>query len=338
MHDRSSESRLRLAIDLDQPGLRIGDLMLRWSDNANPLGYHPIPVISIKGGEGPTVLIVGGTHGDEFEGPSAIMRLARTMSPAALSGQLIMMPALNAPAVAASSRVSPRDGGNLNRSFPRDANGGPTPMLAHFVETALLPGCDAVIDLHSGGKASFFQPCVLATRTADKDLYNRDLQLAGAFGLPFVWVLGANNDNRSINSAAERAGIPMIASELGGGGGSCPDIAAQAESGLLRCLDHLGMLDSPAARHVEQRRIEIASPLHSLYAPADGLFDRLVRAGQDVEKEETAGWLHYLSEPERPSLKLTFPDRGFVLSHTCRGMVRRGEMLALVARDVKDDR
>jgi predicted deacylase len=333
MPDRSSESRVRLAIDLDQPGLRIGDVMLRWSDNANPLGYHPIPIISIKGGKGPTVLIIGGTHGDEFEGPAAIMRLARALSPAALAGQLIMMPALNAPAVAASSRVSPLDGGNLNRAFPGDADGGPTPMLAHFVETVLLPRCDAVIDLHSGGKASFFQPCVLATRTADKDLYDRNMQLAGAFGLPLVWVLGANNDNRSINSAAERAGVPMIASELGGGGGSCPDITAQAETGVLQCLGHLGMLNSPPVPRVKQRRIEIASPLHSLHARFDGLFDRLVCAGQDVDEGETAGWLHYLSEPERPSERLTFPYSGFILAHTCRGIVRRGELLALVARD-----
>lgn len=307
---------------------------MRWSDNANPLGYHPIPVISIKGGAGPTVLVIGGTHGDEFEGPSAIMRLARRLAPDVVSGQLILMPALNAPAVAASSRVSPLDDGNLNRAFPGDADGGPTAMLAHFVETVLLPRCDAVIDLHSGGKASFFQSCVLATRTADRGLYDRNLELARAFGLPLVWVLGANNDNRSVNSAAERAGVAMIAAELGGGGGSDPDIAEQAERGLLQCLGHLGVLDAPAAPHGEQRRIEIASPLHSLYAPADGLFDRLVRAGQDVEEGQTAGWLHHLSEPDRPSRRLTFPHSGFVLAHTCRGMVRRGEMLALVVRDV----
>lgn len=265
------------------------------------------------------------------------MRLARKLSPDAISGQLILMPALNAPAVAASSRVSPLDGGNLNRAFPGAANGGPTAMLAHFVETVLLPRCDAAIDLHSGGKASFFQPCVLATRTADKDLYDRNMDLARAFGLPLVWVLGANNDNRSVNSAAERAGVPMIAAELGGGGASDPAIVAQAENGLLRCLAHLGMLDTPAVQHLNQRRIEIASPLHSLYAPADGLFDRLVCAGQDVKEEETAGWLHHLSEPERPSQRLTFAHNGFILAHTCRGMVRHGELLALVTRDVFEE-
>ncbi|NKB53130.1 MAG: hypothetical protein GKR97_13060 [Rhizobiaceae bacterium] len=149
-------SRLVLDLDLKAPGKQIGDLMLRWSDNSNPLGYHPIPVISIRGGDGPVMLVTGATHGDEFEGPAAMMRLVQQLNPDELKGQVILIPALNAPALSASSRVSPLDGANLNRAFPGDPDGGPTAMIADFVETELLPLCDAAIDLHSGGKASFF--------------------------------------------------------------------------------------------------------------------------------------------------------------------------------------
>ena len=98
-------SRLSLAVDLSQPGRQIGDLMLRWSDNTNPLGYHTIPVISLKRGGGPVVLIVGGTHGDEFEGPAAIMRLINLLDPSMLNGQIIAMQGLNAPAFQSSERV-----------------------------------------------------------------------------------------------------------------------------------------------------------------------------------------------------------------------------------------
>lgn len=340
MSERSSTSRLRLTFDLDRTGRQFGDLMLRWSDNTNPLGYHPVPVISIKGGNGPTVLMIGGTHGDEFEGPAAIMRLAQKLEPDALSGQLILIPALNAPALAASSRVSPLDGANLNRAFPGGPDGGPTAMLAHYVETMLLPRCDAVIDLHSGGKASHFQPCALVTRTADGDLYRRNQELAEAFGLPLIWVLGANNDNRSVNSACERKGVPMIAAELGGGGGSEPDIVDLAERGLLRCLVRLGLIHGPSlsSPSPSPRRVEIASPLHSVYATGEGLFDRAACSGQQTRAGETAGWLHYITEPDRASRPLTFPVDGYVLAHTCRGLVRRGEMLALIAQDVPEGR
>ena len=64
--------------------------------------------------------------GDEFEGLSTIMRLVATLDPKDISGQILFLPAFNTPAVAASSRVSPLDGENLNRAFPGDGLGGPT--------------------------------------------------------------------------------------------------------------------------------------------------------------------------------------------------------------------
>ena len=125
-------SRLKLTIDLDLPGRQSGNVMLKWSDNTVPLGYHPVPILSVRGGDGPVVLMLGGTHGDEFEGPAAILRLAERLDPAQIRGQVILMPALNAQALAQSSRISPLDGQNLNRAFPGDPDGGPTAMLAHF--------------------------------------------------------------------------------------------------------------------------------------------------------------------------------------------------------------
>lgn len=105
-----TSSRLSLTIDLARGGRQVGDAMLRWSDNSNPLGYHPIPVVSIKGADGPVLLLVGGTHGDEFEGPSAIMRVLHSVDIGNLCGQIIAFPGLNMPAFTASSRVSPLDG------------------------------------------------------------------------------------------------------------------------------------------------------------------------------------------------------------------------------------
>ncbi|MCV6591332.1 MAG: succinylglutamate desuccinylase/aspartoacylase family protein [Silicimonas sp.] len=329
-----SRSRLSLTLDLEAPGRQVGDLMLRWSDNSNPLGYHPVPVISLKGAPGPTVLITGGNHGDEFEGPAAMMRLAGALEPAELTGQVILMPALNAPAFTASSRVSPLDGANLNRAFPGDSAGGPTAMIADFVEQELLPRCAGAIDLHSGGRASFFAPCALASQSADPALRAANLDLARAFGLPLIWELGAFNDSRSLNGAAERAGVPMIATELGGGGGVDPEITDATERGLRAALAHLGLLDG-AVDPVPARRVEITSPTQSVYAPGSGVFDRAIRAGQEVQAGDLAGWFHFVMEPERPSIPCHFPADGFVLAHTCRGHVTRGEMLAIVAQDVE---
>ena len=330
-----SKSAVTCTIDLSSDGRHIGDLCVKWSDNTVPLGYHPVPILSLRNGDGPVAVLIAGTHGDEFEGPAALMRLTARLDCDKLTGQVILIPGLNAPALKAASRVSPLDGVNLNRGFPGSPSGSISEQIAYYVETELLPRADAVVDLHSGGKASFFAPCSLATRTADKTLFQRNLALAEAFGLPLTWVLGAFNDARSVNSAAERAGVPMIATELGGGGGVTPDIVTQAEDGLMGVLRHAGILhDQPAPTASVKRRVEITSGQHSLFAPGEGVFDRIVSAGDEVTAGQLAGHIHYVSEPRRPSEPVTFPHDGFVLAHSNRGWVTRGDMLMLVVQDV----
>ena len=89
--DRAT-SRIRSSIDLKKKGHQFGELMIPWSDNAVPLGYHPIPIINIKTGHGKNILIVGGNHGDEFEGPSAIMRVSQKFSINKVNGQIFFIP------------------------------------------------------------------------------------------------------------------------------------------------------------------------------------------------------------------------------------------------------
>ncbi|MEP4198384.1 MAG: succinylglutamate desuccinylase/aspartoacylase family protein [Aliishimia sp.] len=332
-----TKSAVTPTIDLRADGRHIGDLQVRWSDNSVPLGYHPVPIINLKNGSGPVVLLIAGTHGDEFEGPSALMRLVHDLDPASLNGQIIIVPGLNAPALRESSRVSPLDDSNLNRGFPGDALGGVTSQIAYYVETELLPLADAAIDLHAGGKASFFTPCALPIRTKDPELSAQNLALAHVFGLPLVWVLGGFNDPRSLNSAAERANVPMIAAELGGGGGVDPDITDACEEGLYRILRHVGILTGDAPPRPNPRLVEIADPNDSLFSPSDGVFDRKARAGQDVKAGQVAGTLHYVSEPRRTSEVIRFTQDGMVLAHTNRGNVCKGDMLMLVVQNTSAD-
>lgn len=329
-------TRLRLTVDLSVSGRQAGDLLLPWSDNANPLGRYPVPVISISGGTGPCVLVLGGVHGDEYEGPVAMMRLARDLNPETVAGRLILMPAANGPAFSAGTRCSPLDGGNLNRAFPGDPDGGPTAMIADWLQTHLIPRCDAVIDLHAGGRASVFVPCSLPQAGISPELDAANLAMARAMGLPVIWRLGPNNDNRSVNAACARSGVPCVAAELSGGGGVDPAAADMAEAALRRVLHHLGLLASAPSlpSGANAAMVEIASPADHVLAPARGVFDRRCTAGDRVKAGDLAGWLLFPEEPGRDPMRLTYPQTGMVLAHTTRGRVDRGEMLATVVRDV----
>ncbi len=337
MSKPAARSRIRADIDLSGDGRRVGNLLVTHSDNRRPLAPYPVPLVVLARGSGPTVLLIGGVHGDEFEGPAALMRLIQTLTLDEISGRIIFLPALNATAVEASSRVSPLDGANMNRAFPGNADGGPTAMLAHYVEEVLLPQCDAAIDLHAGGKASVFAPSALATRVDDDALYAKNMALARVFGAPVIWQLGGYNDDRSVNAAAARKGIPMIAAELGGGGGCTPQDADLAEQGVRRCLAFLGVTDDAADQPPPSRVVSISSAEQNLYAPATGIFDRRFKAGDDVAAGQSAGWLHFIGEPERASVELHFAGVGMVLAHGNRGFVERGDMLALIAGDVDEN-
>src|SRR5262249_25331032 len=80
----------------------------------------------ISNGRGPTVIVEGGNHGDEYEGPIVLGELVCTLDPGAVSGRLIFIPAINLSAVAAARRTSPFDDLNFNRAFPGDPLGSPT--------------------------------------------------------------------------------------------------------------------------------------------------------------------------------------------------------------------
>ena len=66
-----------------------------------------VPLTVIKNGSGPTVILQGGNHGDEYEGPIVLGELIRDLDAERIAGRLIIVPAINTPAVEASLRVSP---------------------------------------------------------------------------------------------------------------------------------------------------------------------------------------------------------------------------------------
>ncbi len=62
-------------IDLSASGKQIGRLRYPRISNNGGWAYDLVPIATIANGDGPTVLVSGGNHGNEYEGQIACLRL-----------------------------------------------------------------------------------------------------------------------------------------------------------------------------------------------------------------------------------------------------------------------
>ncbi|MCP3688687.1 MAG: N-alpha-acetyl diaminobutyric acid deacetylase DoeB, partial [Gammaproteobacteria bacterium] len=179
-----TEPKVNSSIDFFTDGKHHGHLSIPHSRNESGWGAVHLPIVSIRNGEGPTIVFTGGNHGDEYEGPIALMKLARSLEVNEIKGQVIIIPALNYPALLAGKRVSPIDGVNMNRAFPGRRDGSVSSMIAHFVHQKILPLADAVMDIHSGGKTMMFSPFACYHRIPDAGVMEKARQATLAFAAP----------------------------------------------------------------------------------------------------------------------------------------------------------
>lgn len=96
---------------------------------------------------GPTVLVLGGIHGDEPAGVRAAEEIARWP---VVRGKLVVIPCANQPARKKRSRLIPDvEEGNLNRNFPQKKGDAPKGELATALwEFVSKTRPDWLLDLH----------------------------------------------------------------------------------------------------------------------------------------------------------------------------------------------
>jgi predicted deacylase len=326
-------------VDFTLDGKHQGFLRLPHSVHRSAYGWIPIPVVSVKNGTGPRILLMAGNHGDEYEGQVALAKLARSLDPDQVRGQIIILPMANFPAAKAGLRTSPLDQGNLNRSFPGDPWGGPTQMIAHYIESVLLEGTDYLFDLHSGGSSLVYLPSMLIPLLDSDPERERKLAILQAFGLPYALLFRENSEEcRFSSSAAARQGAIALSTELGGGGTITPAVLAMAEVALQRLLRHIGVLDgrgeAPAAPEVTPRLMEVGGADYYCYAPEDGLFEPYVELGDLVEAGQAAGAIHFPETPWQEPVEVAFERHGMVLCKRVPGRSQRGDCLFHLASDI----
>lgn len=324
-------------IDWDKSGKQVGALFLPHSPDDDAWGVIPFPAASIKNGDGPVVVVSGGVHGDEYEGPVVIAELMRQIQPHDVQGQLILLPSFNAPALRAGRRTSPIDHLNLNRVFPGDDFGAPTQQIAHYAVEHIFVKANFYLDLHAGGRTLFIQPSahVVMADNMDPDLVKANARLAEVFGVGITVQTSNMGDYRTSAGYASMKGIPTLAAEMGMGGWVTGNSVQATRDATRRFLKHTGVLPQIATvAGVQTRWTSINGAAAYVFAPFEGCFERRFRLGEAIESGQLAGLMHPLSRPELEPEPVYFKSSGTLYAHGLVGHVRAGQNLAVLIEDV----
>lgn len=329
-----AQSPIVATVDFEQDGLQHGFLRLPHSRDDSAWGSIMIPITTVRNGEGPTALLTGGNHGDEYEGPIALFDLAQSIDHSDIRGRVIIVPAMNYPAVRVARRTSPVDGGNLNRLFPGRPDGTITEKIAHYFDSVLLPRADIVLDIHSGGRSLDFLPFAAVHQLDDPAQQARCEAAMEAFGAPFSMLLLELDNKGMYDSAAEEKGKVFLSTELGGGGTSRAVTVGIAKRGVRDVLRHVGIL----AGEVEPRKsVRLNMPGDDCYliSQSNGLVEPCLDLGDAVEKGDPIARIWPIERSGVPPAVYEAPIDGLLAARHFPGLIQIGDCLAVIG--VPDD-
>lgn len=326
--------RVSVQIKETSPGKHSGHIVLPWSRNESGWGTLRIPFGMVVNGNGPTALLTGANHGDELEGAVALLDFYQSVDVNDIAGAVLLVPMLNYPAFLAGRRLSPIDGGNMNRSFLGRSDGTLTEQIAHFVESELIERAQAVLDIHSGGRTMMFHPFAVSHKLPCELASERARQALLAFGAPIGLVLEELDSRGMLDDAVESRGKLFLSTELGGGGSTTPDSLRIARRGVHNFLAHLGILQADPVPAPQPTRLMTNDASGYLLSQEEGLIEYVADLGDIVNEGQTLARLYDTRSLGGKPKALRAPASGMLIGRLHGGLVRSGDFLALIAIDL----
>ncbi|MHC3941819.1 N(2)-acetyl-L-2,4-diaminobutanoate deacetylase DoeB [Paenochrobactrum sp. BZR 201-1] len=323
-------SPITATVDLNKKGIQHGHLRLPYSRDDSAWGSVMIPICVIANNEGPTALLTGANHGDEYEGPAALFELAQTIDPAEVNGRIIIVPALNYPAFCAGTRTSPIDRGNLNRSFPGRADGTVTEKIADYVTRYLIPLADIVLDFHSGGKTLDFLPYAAAHELPNKDQEANCFAAVQAFNAPFSMKMLEIDAVGMLDTTVEEMGKVFVTTELGGAGTATATSIEIARKGTCNILRHVGILKGNIDIRPSQW-LDMPSDDCFTFAQNDGLIAFNCNLGDKVKKGATIARIYPLGKTGIAPIEYHAALDGVLAARHVPGLIKTGDCLSVIA-------
>lgn len=290
-----------------------------------------IPVVVVHGaGSGPVLALVAGAHGTEYASIIALEKLIEKLSPAEVSGTVIIVPLVNTPSFEQKvPHNNPVDGKNMNRFYPGRIDGTQTERASFLMTKQVVEKCDHLIDLHGGDLDESLRPYSYWTRTGNEKLDAISREMALAFGLDHI-IISADrprdpNASRYLENTATTRGKPSITVEAGYAGTVEPEEVNALVRGCLNVMRYLKML--PGAVSMIEHPVWIEKVL-SVTSDQTGIFYPEVKRGMYVAEGTKIGYVtDYVG-------KITFearaPAAGIILYICAVPSMKKGDTIANV--------
>jgi len=166
-----------------------------------------VPVIIERAkGDGPTLLLCAGIHGDEVNGVEIVRQIISQKINKPKRGMIICIPLINVFGFLNGTRAFP-DGRDLNRAFPGSKSGSLAGRFAHHLMNEIVPHADYILDFHTGGAQRFN---ITQLRISHEE---ETLALAKKLNIPFI--LFSNQRKETFRESCVKLGIKVILFEGG---------------------------------------------------------------------------------------------------------------------------
>jgi predicted deacylase len=207
-----------------------------------------IPVIIINGAKpGPKLALVAGSHGTEYASIIALEKLGNHVSPAALSGTLIIVPLINLASFSQKvPHLNPVDGKNMNRMYPGNPDGTQTERALWAIGRQVVEPSDYLIDLHGGDLDENLRRYSYWPQTGNEKLDATSRGMVMAFGLDHIVIQKSQGPAAPgavpISRFATDLGKPTVIAEAGHAGTTDAEDVDVLVQGAENVMRHLKML------------------------------------------------------------------------------------------------
>jgi len=263
---------------------------------------------------GPTMLVMGGVHGDEINGVEIVRRaIVNDYFENLQMGSVIAIPLLNIYGFINFSRDTP-DGKDVNRSFPGMTTGSLSSRVARTITRKVLPLIDFGVDFHTGGSSRYNYPQV---RYSEGDPMGAEI--AHAFQAPYM--IQKAPLAKSLRKVAMGQKKPIVVFE---GGESLRFDGFSIQKGLMglkRVMQFKGLIKEELPTE-DSIKITKTSWLRATSA---GIFTWSKQSGQYVTEGEKIGVINdpygYTEYP------IVSKKTGYIIGHNNAPLVSLGDAL-----------